>query len=208
VTVPPPNNDNMLSNLNAISADGPNDVWIVGTFLDEISPTFFPTETYSLHWNGTAWSVVPMPLINSSNINAFFHFNAIKANSPTDVWAVGDSGVVDGGSSTLIEHWNGTAWSIVPSPSPGSDDLLSGVTTSNAANDVWAVGSDVPAGATQAQTLTLNWNGTAWTTVASPDAGSPSVLNSVFTNPGAAIVWAVGQSGASGSFNPLVLQSG
>jgi hypothetical protein len=208
VTVPPPNNNNMLSNLNAISADGPNDVWIVGTFLDEISPTFFPTETYSLHWNGTAWSVVPMPLINSSSINAFFHFNAIKANSPTDVWAVGDSGVVDGGSSTLIEHWNGTAWSIVPSPSPGSDDLLSGVTTSNAANDVWAVGSDVPAGATQAQTLTLNWNGTAWTTVASPDAGSPSVLNSVSTNPGAAIVWAAGQSGASGSFNPLVLQNG
>jgi len=96
----------------------------------------------------------------------------------------------------------------VPSPSPGSDDILSGVTTSNAANDVWAAGSYVPAGATQAQTLTLNWNGTAWTTVASPDAGSPSVLNSVSTRPGAAIVWAVGDSGISGSFNPLVLQNG
>ena len=59
-----------------------------------------------------------------------------------------------------------------------------------------------------AQTLTLNWNGTAWTTVASPDAGSPSVLSSVSTNPGAAIVWAVGQNGASGSFNPFVLQNG
>ena len=108
---------------------------------------------------------------------------------------------------TLIEHWNGTAWSIVPSPSPGSDDLLTGVTTSNAASNVWAVGSDVPAGATQAQTLTLGWDGSAWTTVASPDAGRPSVLNSVSTSPGAAIVWAVGESGISGSFNPLAMET-
>ena len=60
--------------------------------MDEISPTFFPTETYSLHWNGTAWSVVPMPLVGSSNVNAFFHLNAIQVNSPTDVWAVGNRG--------------------------------------------------------------------------------------------------------------------
>jgi hypothetical protein len=39
-------------------------------------------------------------------------------------------------------------------------------------------------------------------------AGSPSVLNSVSTSPGTAIVWAVGERGTSGSFNPLVLQNG
>jgi hypothetical protein len=174
-------------------------VWIVGTFLDSAT---HQNETFSEHFNGTAWSVVPMPLVNSSNINAFYAFNGIHANSPTDVWAVGESSVVDSTtSSNLIEHWNGTAWSIVPSPSPGTADSLTGVTTSNAANDVWAVG------VTQGQTLTLNWNGTAWTTVASPNAGSPSVLNSVSTNPGAAIVWAVGESGASGSFNPLAMET-
>jgi hypothetical protein len=209
VSVPQPSTDGLASNLNAISADGPNDVWIVGTYLDEISPTFFPTETYSLHWNGSAWSVVPMPLVGSSNVNAFFHFNSIKANSPTDVWAVGDQGVVDGSSSTLIEHWNGTAWSVVPSPSPGSDGNLTGVTTSNATNDVWAVGSDVPAGGTQAQTLTLNWNGTAWVTVPSADAASGfSVLTGVATTPGAAIVQAVGFSGSSGAENPLAERNG
>jgi hypothetical protein len=209
VSVPQPSTDGLASNLNAISADGPNDVWIVGTYLDEISPTFFPTETYSLHWNGSAWSVVPMPLVGSSNVNAFFHFNSIKANSPTDVWAVGDQGVVDGSSSTLIEHWNGTAWSVVPSPSPGSDGNLTGVTTSNATNDVWAVGSDVPAGGTQAQTLTLNWNGTAWVTVPRADAASGfSVLTGVATTPGAAIVQAVGFSGSSGAENPLAERNG
>jgi hypothetical protein len=150
-----------------------------------------------------------MPLVGSSNVNAFFQFNAIQVNSPTDVWAVGDQGVTDSSSSTLIEHWNGTKWSIVPSPSPGSNGDLTGVTTSNASNDVWAVGSDEPAGTTQAQTLTLNWNGTAWVTVASPNASSGfSILNSVATTPGATIVQAVGSSGASGSTNPLALQNG
>jgi len=184
-------------------------VWIVGTYEDEISSTFFPNETHSLHWNGSTWSVVPMPLVGSSNVNAFFQFNSIQVNSPTDVWAVGARGVTDSSSSTLIEHWNGKAWSIVPSPAPGSGSDLIGVTTSNAANDVWAVGSYEPAGATQAQTLTLNWNGTAWVTVASPNASSGfSSLDSVATTPGATIVQAVGASGASGATNPLAMQNG
>jgi hypothetical protein len=209
VTVPLPSNNNLASDLDAISADGPNDVWIVGTFMDPISPTFFPHETYSLHFNGTTWSIVPMPLVGSSNVNAFFHFDSIKANSPTDVWAVGAQGVVDGNSSTLIEHFNGTSWSIVPSPSPGNNANLTGVTTTNAANNVWAVGYDTIPGTTQIQTLTLNWNGTTWNTVASPNASTgSSVLNSVATTPGAAIVQAVGYSGVYGAFNPFALQNG
>ena len=206
VTLPLPAHANSNTTLNAISADGPDDVWIVGTFLDSAKGQ---NETFSEHFNGTAWSVMPMPPVNSSNINAFFQFNGIKANSPSDVWAVGDSGVVDvPGGRTLIEHFNGTAWSIVPSPSPGSIAILSGVTTSNAANSVWAVGADTAAGTSARQTLTLNWNGTTWNVVASPNTGSTDGVGAVATNPGAAIVWAVGESGPAGSFNPLVLQNG
>jgi hypothetical protein len=204
VTLPLPAGANSNTTLNAISASGPDNVWVVGTFLDS---TLGRNETFSDYFNGTTWSVVSMPLVSSSNLNAFYQFNGIQANSPTDVWAVGESAVVDGNSTDLIEHFNGTAWSIVPSPSPGAGDSLTSVTTSNAANDVWAVGVTQPTGATEGQTLTLNWNGTAWTTVASPDNGSPSVLNSVSTNPGGAIVWAVGESGVSGSFNPLAMDT-
>jgi hypothetical protein len=207
VTVPLPSGAGPTSTLNAISANGPDDVWIAGTY--ELSSTNLRRETYSLFWNGSTWSVVKMPLNPSSNINASYQINAIQVNSPTDVWAVGDQGVTDSSSSTLIEHWNGTAWSIVPSPAPGSDSDLTGVTTSNAANDVWAVGYYDPTGTAQGQTLTLNWNGTAWVTVASPNASSGfSVLDSVATTPGATIVQAVGASGASGSTNPLALQNG
>jgi hypothetical protein len=207
VTLPLPPHANSNTTLNAISATGPGDVWIVGTFLDSANGR---NETFSEHFNGTAWSVVPMPPVKSPNLNAFFQFNGIKANGPRDVWAVGDRGVTDVPSSqkTLIEHFNGTSWSIVPSPSPGSIDALSGVTTSNASNSVWAVGGDTPAGMSAQQTLTLNWSGTTWNVVASPDTGSADGLGAVATNPGAAIVWAVGETGPPGSFNPLVLRHG
>lgn len=206
LTVPLPSGAGPTSTLNAISASGPDDVWVVGTY--ELNSTDLRSETYSLHWNGNTWSVVPMPVNPSSNINAFYRLSAIQVNSPADVWAVGYSSVVDStAGSTLIEHWDGTAWSIVPSPTPGRFAALNGVTTSNAANNVSAVGYDIPAGSTVAQTLTLNWNGTAWTQVASPDNGYDE-LNAVSAKPGASIVWAVGASGTCCTENPLVLQNG
>jgi hypothetical protein len=207
VTVPLPQNDNLASDLDAISADGPNDVWITGTFEDLNSPNSL---VYSLHFNGIAWSIVPMQQVTSGATNTAA-FGGIKANSPTDVWAVGSLDVPDSSSSTLIEHFNGTAWSVVPSPSPGNFTGLSSVTTSNAANSVWAVGSDEIPGTTTFQTLTEHWDGTAWSVVPSPNAGSTSTgLSGVATTPGAAIVQAVGNSGSSGvgNQNPFAIQNG
>ena len=60
--------------------------------------------------------------------------------SADDVWAVGSYG--DAGHSqswTLTEHWDGTQWSIVPSPSVAAGSL--NAVTATAANDVWAVGA-------------------------------------------------------------------
>jgi hypothetical protein len=211
LTVPLPKNNNALSDLNAISADGPDDVWIVGNYEFEVNSSDFANETYSLHWNGSAWSIVPMPLEPGTNPNFEYGFDAIKANSPTDVWAVGEAfnAAQYGSATTLIEHYDGKAWSIVPSPSPGTGDVLTGVTTSNASNNVWAVGYYTPAGSSVAQTLTLNWNGNAWSTVASPNGSTgSSVLSSVATTPGAAIVQAVGYTGVYQALNPLVLQNG
>ncbi len=210
LTVPIPNDNTYRSDLYAISADSASDVWIVGEYMLEVNSSDYPNETYSLHWNGSAWSIVPMPLEPGTNPNFEYIFNAIKADSPTDVWAVGEAyNAGTNASTTLIEHYNGTAWSIVPSPSPGTGADLTGVTTSNAANDVWAVGSYTPAGSSVAQTLTLNWNGSAWSTVASPDGSTgSSLLLSAATTPGAAIVQAVGFTGTSGALNPLVLQNG
>src|SRR5262249_40913237 len=60
------------------------------------------------------WTVVPTPSPGSvSNI-----LNGVAATSSTNAWAVGGHADRTTGR-TLIEHWNGTAWTQVPSPSPG-----------------------------------------------------------------------------------------
>jgi hypothetical protein len=48
---------------------------------------------------------------------------------------------------TLVEHWNGTAWTQVPSPNPSGDNELDGVAATSASN-AWAVGFYSPSGPT------------------------------------------------------------
>src|SRR5439155_5699277 len=76
-------------------------------------------------WNGAAWSVVPSPnVIGKENF-----LSGISCISVTACTAVGQSFLPDKqiDTRTLIETWNGAVWSIVPSPSPGTLSLLSGV---------------------------------------------------------------------------------
>src|SRR5207249_9413132 len=91
------------------------------------------------------------------------YLNGVAVVSANDVWAVGWH---SGGTLTL--HWDGAQWSVVPSPSPGTNARLLGVTAISA-NDVWAVGAYSDLGP---QTLTIHWNGTSWTQVPSPSPGS------------------------------------
>jgi hypothetical protein len=128
--------------LFTISASSANDVWAVGSYIDPSTGAWTP---YAEHFNGTAWSVVTLPE-PASRVGTL---TSVVANNPTDVWAVGYTGpntIAAASTGTLIEHWNGTAWSIVTSPSPGTKAALTGVTTSNAADNVWAVGHYIPAG--------------------------------------------------------------
>ncbi|MGH2479640.1 MAG: hypothetical protein ACRDHW_08300 [Ktedonobacteraceae bacterium] len=43
-------------------------------------------------------------------------------------------------SKTLIEQWNGSQWSVVSSPSPGSDVNVLYSMAVDPANNIWAVG--------------------------------------------------------------------
>ena len=65
---------------------------------------------------------------------------AVAALSPTDVWAAGSS---LSSQHTLIEHWDGTSWSVVASPNPVEYNRLSGVTIVPGSNQVWAEGIHV-----------------------------------------------------------------
>src|SRR6266851_991175 len=129
------------------------------------------------------WSVVPSPSPGPS-VN---DLNGVASISANDVWAVGDFINAQDIPRTLIEHWNGTSWSVVTSPngSKGSNFLF-GVTAVSS-TDVWAVGEF-----NNTSTLTEHWNGHTWRVVSSPNGGTrDNVLNGV-TAVSASDVWAVG----------------
>jgi hypothetical protein len=61
---------------------------------------------------------------------------AVTAPGPCNVWAVGFyRDVTDGQVFSLAEHWNGTAWKVVPTPNPGtSTNFLRAVSAFSAGN--------------------------------------------------------------------------
>ncbi|HYO48741.1 MAG TPA: hypothetical protein VEW94_02725, partial [Chloroflexia bacterium] len=59
--------------------------------------------------------------------------------SRDDIWAVGTYSAPGELNKTLVMHWNGIGWAIIPSPNaPGFNVLGSVVATSS--TDAWAVG--------------------------------------------------------------------
>jgi hypothetical protein len=101
------------------------------------------------HWNGTSWAVVPSP----SPGPLFNILTGAAIVSAGDIWAVGSSQNTSGISQTLIEIWNGTSWSAVASPSPGSAASLGGAAADPVSGQAWAVGNFTAASGAQ-QTLT------------------------------------------------------
>ena len=177
--VPNPPSSIFMSNLLALAVISANDIWAVGSgrIGDEDA-------TLTLHWNGTAWSFVSSPNVTPEVDNTLSGVAAIASN---DVWAVGTqqpTNLTD--PSTLILHWDGSAWTIVPNISPEGGHLLAAAAVTS--NDVWATGYS------ELGTLAEHWDGTSWSIVQTPDIrGSeplflPSVVALSSNN-----VWAVGE---------------
>ncbi len=182
--VPSPNPGSDYSILYGVAVVSTNDVWAVGSYVN--GPL---NQTLTEHWNGTVWSAVSSP-------NPFGSYGssltAVVVVSTNDVWAVGGYITDPYLAQTLTEHWNGTVWSVVPSPSPGSDGSHLFRVAVVSASDMWAVGYYHNSGDTIVQTLTEHWNGTVWSVVPSPSPGSGgNILNGVAVV-SANDVWAVG----------------
>ena len=114
--------------------------------------------TLVVRWNGTAWKQVPSPSLGAHFIP---FLDAVAATSARNAWAVGDSTNCGCGPGiSLILHWNGAAWTRVPSPTPGGGTILRGVAATSATN-AWAVGYS-GSGIGPTKTLILRWNGKTW----------------------------------------------
>jgi hypothetical protein len=116
------------------------------------------TLTLIERWNGTAWSVMTSanpPTASRSELSD------VACTSATNCVAVGNA-TFGGSIKTLVEQWNGLAWSVVASPNANAtSNHLSGVSCTSATN-CFAVGDGNGV-------LVERWNGTTWTIVASPN---------------------------------------
>jgi hypothetical protein len=98
--------------------------------------------------------------------------NGVSCSTPTSCFAVGDFSVLSTSSfsvHTLIERWDGTSWSIVPSTSPkGAADVTLSSVSCPAAASCFAVGNySTSAALSNERTLVEQWNGSTWSIVAS-----------------------------------------
>jgi hypothetical protein len=141
-----PTQDNVLNGVTCVSA---SDCWAVGYYY---SNGVASNGTLIERWNGTSWSIVSSPSNSASAKNVL---NGVTCVSASNCWAVG-SYYTGGGDQTLIEHWDGTLWTIAPSPntSDRATNILSGVTCVSA-SDCWAVGNHYNGG--PFQTLTEHY---------------------------------------------------
>jgi hypothetical protein len=115
-------------------------------------------QTLIVHWNGRAWKVQPSPSTGAGTGDDFLL--GVAATSRRNAWAVGRVKGSAAHARTLIEHWNGKAWKIEPSPNTGSShNILDGVAATSSAN-AWAVGAHY--NGSNNHSLIEHWNGKAW----------------------------------------------
>jgi len=124
-------------------------------------------------WNGSAWTVAGSPNASTQTNQ----LSAVSCSGPAFCVAVGYYIDANGQYDTLVESWNGSAWTIAPSPNASTQNSLQGVSCLTPTRCT-AVGNYFAGGSTS-DTLIESWNGSAWTIVASPNASTQNSLQEV-----------------------------
>jgi hypothetical protein len=176
--------------LYGVSCTPGHDCWVVGFSQNTVAPQTTRIE----HWDKGYWAPVPSPNVNGAALNKLM---AVACVSASDCWAVGNSSLDLSdvqNTQTLIEHWDGSSWTLVSSPNPGIANGLNGVTCVSS-SECWAVGFYSNADYNKIP-LVERWNGTTWTTPSPPVGAPPNTIDSLngVACTDANNCWAVGSS--------------
>jgi hypothetical protein len=177
-----PNPGSQENSLADVSGSSPSDVWAVGVYWSNINAV----KSLIAHWDGTSWSMVASPKPAPGPVNSY-GLNSVVAITPTNAWAVGTYRITNQSSiEPLVEHWNGTKWSIVAPPPGSTGATLESVTSVPHTQEIWVSGE-------QTWPTAWHWDGSIWWTgmvVPAPDARS-AVLGSI-SAAASNDVWAAG----------------
>jgi hypothetical protein len=170
------------SDLSSVSASSATDIWAVGQS--------------GVHFDGTKWTAFALPLIAGDLTSGL---TGVADLAPNNVWAVGEIDVDEDNPNQVIEHYDGTAWSIATGPTFQSTDqpFLNGLTAISP-TDMWAAGWNLTLIGCCQESFPLfeHFDGSSW--AATTDENN---LNSFIFGVSAIAsndVWAVGDVGAIG----------
>lgn len=113
-----PGNNNEL---RGVSCTGPKRCMAVGDY-QRVSAG--PELTLAEAWNGKTWSIVPTPRAHPADSNVLA---SVSCTSAANCVAAGDRTDGFGNADTLVESWDGSAWSPTSSPNPSPAQQLSAV---------------------------------------------------------------------------------
>jgi hypothetical protein len=130
------------------------------------------------HWNGTTWTIVPSPNPTALPLATLTGVSCPTSVNCTAVGFAGNTGLTT--VKALIEHWNGTTWTIAASVNPAALPLvlLQGVSCPSATSCTVVGVAENPSSGT-VRGLVERWNGKTWTLVASPNPTGQAALNAV-----------------------------
>ena len=131
----------------------------VNSALNPVGPTL------AERWDGTKWSIQPIPNPSSPGGGILNWVACPSASACTAVGASVDASANANPLATLAERWNGTRWSIQPTPNPAGVQgvRLEGVACTSPSACTAVGGSFANA------SLAERWNGTKWMIQASPN---------------------------------------
>jgi|GEM_PF-577843 len=145
-------------------------------------------------WDGSHWSPKAVPELGEvdgygDNNVRNSDLSGITAISKDDVWAVGSystqsTEAFHWKAHTLVEHWDGTAWSVAPSPNVGEEGSALTAVDAVSRGEIWAVGRHGPYNAPKA--LILRYDGSGCPTPTT-QAQQQTALPAVTTLPNTAI---------------------
>jgi hypothetical protein len=134
--------------IDELSSTGPEDLWAM-------------TDVQPLRWSGTKWLAIPLAAVPDMDQGG-----TLAADGPDDAWYVGSAyDPADGSTTSLVEEWNGQAWTRLALPAFLADGGLAGI-AAQGPDDVWVDGLT-----TGGAVLLAHWDGHSWTAVPAPATG-------------------------------------
>ncbi len=196
---PRPQVGSPFGDLDAVDVRSPTEAWAAGQATNVGSRPAGLQTAYIYHWDGSRWGVLSTPNASVGARHPFDGLSGIAAPEPNDAWAVGSysgpAGAGGRGGRGLLEHFDGSTWTVVPEPWLRSS-VLEGV-VSIGADSVWVAGTRVTR---PLRAFIARWDGRRW--ILGPSLiGS---LNAIGIDP-AGRVWAAGSNGTRVKSSPLLL---